>query len=484
MADEEKIEKLEKEIGELEHPSDDDSPEKKKKKKKAVLKYVLNISLVLIATAAALYLTLYKNFFVILDYLKTCDYRWILLIIGIMIVCMLFRSLVLTCFARMYTRKYHLHQGVAVDQIGIFYSAVTPSGSGGEIMQAYTYKKQGVPISSAVSIMAMYSIVYQVVLIAYGAVSFILKYERIIQLSDMTIFGSIRIPIWLLTIFGFAVNVGVILLIFLMAYWRGFHRFIMGPVVSLFYKLRLVKDPEKQREKLRVQVENFKIEFRRLMSNIPLTLLIAFFFFCYMTLRYSVPYFVGLALKNESVTASFWDSVFFGNFHQMVTGLIPIPGSAGVSELFFHELFVNTNDLTKSFYYKFAEATEAMDAVEASKRASDAMCQSALLIWRGITFAFPMTVAGFVTAFYKSSPKEEVQEKGVPSRNTLTEIQGETLIARQEELDTFLETQQLTQKAVLDKLRMSSLKSKKKKEKVFDNDEDEIKNIDIDDEDD
>ena len=256
----------------------------------------------------------------------------------------------------------------------------------------------------------------------------------------------------------------------------------MGPVVSLLHKLRIVKYPEKQREKLRVQVENFKIEFRRLMSNIPLTLLIAFFFFCYMTLRYSVPYFVGLALNNESTAASFWDSVFFGNFHQMVTGLIPIPGAAGVSELFFHELFVNTNDLVRSSFYLRIVEVDGMADLDASMRASDAMCQSALLIWRSITFAFPMTVAGFVTAFYKSSPKEEIQEKGIPSRRTLTEVQGQTLVARQEELDTFIETQQLTQKAILEKLRVTP-KNKNKKDEEVDVEEDELKNIDIDDED-
>ena len=477
MADQEE---LEKQVEELEHPSQDNSEEHKKKKKKSALKYALNISLVLIATAIAIFFTLYKNFFTIIDNLKKCDYRWVALIIGIMLGCILLRSLILTFFAKMYSRKYHLHQGLAVDQIGIFYSAVTPGGSGGEIMQAYTYKKQGVPISSAVSIMAMYSIVYQVVLILYGLLSFILKYERIIQLSDMNILG-LRIPIWVLTIFGFAVNVSVILIILLMAYWRGFHRFIMGPLISFLNKIRIVKNPEKQREKLRVQVENFKIEFRRLMTNIPLTLLIAFLFFCYMTLRYSVPFFVGLALHNESTTATFWDSVFLGNFHQMVTGLIPIPGAAGVSELFFHELFVDTGDLTRSFYLKIVEG----GTLEESKNASDALCQSALLLWRSITFVFPMAFAGLVTAFYKSSPKEEMEQKGImPDRGTLTEVQQETLTARQQELDTFIETQQLSQKAVLDRLKILSNKNNKKKYDEHESDNnDDIKNIDINEED-
>lgn len=460
-------EELEKQVADLE------SGNKPKKSKKAILKYVLNISLVLIATSVALFLSLKDNFNTIIADLRNCDYRWILVVVGLVFVSMFFKGLILFCFARLYTRNYRLHQGLAVFQIGVFYNAVTPGASGGEIMEAYTYKKQGVPISSAVSIMAMYSIIYQSVLIIYGLMSFIIKYDFISKMNALTInIGSLRLslPIWVLTIMGFALNVGVILITLLMAYWKGFHRFIMGPVIGLLSKIKIIKKPEKSRENLRVQVENFKIEFRRLLTNIPFTILMSVFFFIALTATFSIPYFVGIALGNESSVASFWDAVFLSNYHQMVTGLIPIPGSAGVSELFFHELFIN--DITVQSFY-VATVDGIPDAA-----ASDAMCRAALLLWRSITFALPLMVAGFVTAFYKASPKGTVSQHGdIPDRKTLTQLQAETLAERNMELDTIIETSTLTRQAVLARLKATN---KKKKNSNDEEEDDEIIDRDMD----
>ena len=239
-----------------------DLKEGKKKSKKSVIKYILNISLVLIVTVVSIILSIWGKADTIWSNFMSADPMWIGVIVGVMFGIILIRSFVLFCFARLYTKKYYLHQAIACDQVGVFYNAVTPGASGGQIMQAYTYKKQGLHISSAVSALAMYSIVFQIVLIIYGLLSFIIKFDLIMSIQFITIKLDqlvINIPILLLTIVGFLLNVSVILIVLLMSYWRGFHNFIMGPVIALCAKLRIVKNPNKSRENLRIQVENFKI---------------------------------------------------------------------------------------------------------------------------------------------------------------------------------------------------------------------------------
>ena len=455
---------------------------KKKNRKKSIIKYVLNISFVLIVTAVALFLTLKDDFNTIIDTLANSDIRWILFVVGILLMMMIIRGTILFCFARLYTRNYHIYQGIAVDQIGTFYNAVTPGASGGEIMEAYTFKKQGVPISSAVSIMAMYSIIYQFVLIIYGVTSFIVKYDLIISLDNWSFaIGSltISIPVWLLAIIGFILNVSVILIVLLMAYWHGFHNFIMGPCITFLNKIKIIKKPDDKREQLRVQVENFKIEFRRLLTNIPFTILIAILFFVMLTLKFSIPYFVGLALGNQSEVASFWDSVFLSNFHQMVTGLIPIPGSAGVSELFFHELFLNSTSTVSGFYY-------ALDPVT-GKNTSEALCKAALLIWRSITFSIPIIIGGFVSAFYKASASKAIgRDEALPDRETMTQMQAETLGLREAEVTQAEETQSINRQKVIDRLKSMNKKEqtsknqkKTHKKKVDKQVDDEYRDIDI-----
>lgn len=447
--------------------NEENSPKDKKKKKK--LKYFLNISFVLIATVVAIALSLYDHTDEVLEYLKTCDWRILLLIFGLMFACVCIRSFILFCFARLYTKKYHFHQAMAVDQIGVFYNAVTPGSSGGQLLQAYTYKKQGIQISAAVSILAMYSIVFQTVLILYGVVSFAVKYDFINQIGSIpfNLAGwNFSLPIWPLTIIGFCLNVGVILIVLLMGYWHRFHNFIMGPCISFLARIKLVKNPDKKRESLRVSVENFKIELRRLLTNIPFTILVSICFFVYFTIKFSIPYFCGIALGNQSPVANFWDSVFLSNYHQMVTGLIPIPGSAGASEYFFFALFYNDKDPSNGFFYKLVEGDAA-----ATKAASSALCSAALLIWRTITFTIPLLFAGFVTAFYHASPKEEASiDSGMSNRETFVNIQNETYLERKKELDTMINTSTLSRAAIAKKLK-SLGKKKPKNTKKKDNDD-------------
>ena len=454
--DKEPIEKNETEVTDASAPN-------KEKHKKSVIKYIINITVILTATALAVYFALRGNADKIFNSLSSADVKYLLVVLGLMFGCILIRSFILFCFAHLFTRKYHLHQAIAVDQIGEFYNAITPGASGGQIMQAYTYKKQGVQIASAVSILAMYSIVYQVVLIVFGTVSFIAKYDFIsslgyietaIKINDV----PLNLPIWPLTIIGFLLNVGVIAVVFLMGYWHGFHNFIMGPVIGLLAKIKIVKHPDKMRENLRIQVENFKIEFRRLSTNVPFLILVVVSFTAYMITKFSIPYFVGKALGNQNANASFWDCIFLSNYHQMITGLIPIPGSAGVSEFVFYNLFMNERDLSEGFFIVYDAAGVP------NLEATSTLCRSALLVWRSSTFVIPITIGGLVIAFYRSSPKNDATIQGeMPNRQTFFSLQQATYVERSEEVASLVETSKLSRDAIIEKLKPKKRKKPTKK---------------------
>lgn len=433
--------------------------ENKKTSKKSVVKYIINIAIVLTGTFLAIFLSLKDNFNEIIENLKTMNLWYLFLIIGLMISVSLLKAMTYFCFARLYTKNYKYHQGLVIDQVGIFYNAVTPGASGGQIMQAYTLKRQGIQISNAVSIMAMWSIVFQSVLIIYGMVAFFVEFDTIMAIDHIVIF-ELEVPILLLTIIGFILNVSVIGIVLLMGYWKGFHNFIMGPCINLGYKLRIIRDPDKSRESLRVQVENFKIELRRLLTNIPVLALVTILIFSAMTVKFSIPYFVGEALGNESEVASFWSSVMLSNYHQMVTGCIPIPGSAGVSELVFKSLFLNENSLVKGFFYT---STGGLDACRS-------LCLTALLMWRSITFTIPLIIAGIVSAFYRPR-HEHVKErsKDILSRETFVSLQKETYVDRLKEVEQLEKTSELTLESIKNRLKALNKKDKADKTKQDNN---------------
>lgn len=454
--------------------------EVKNKNTRSRIKYIINISVVLILTVVALLISLGSDFENTFRLLGQSKWQWVLVMFALMVIIGAIRALILFCFARLYTRNYKYYQALAVESIGNFYSAVTPGATGGEIMEAYMFKKQGIQISNAMSMLAMYSIVYQSVLIVFGLISFGVKFNILNDIAYVHFnlgFVEFNLSIWLLTIIGFLLNTGVIVIVFMMAYWSKFHHFISGPIISLLSKMRIIKDADKSRENLHIQVENFKIEFRRLWSNIPFTILVTALFVLLMIVRFSMPFFAGKCLGNQGTGASwetgFWDSIFLSNYHQMVTGLIPIPGSAGISEYFFTQLFVDSSNPSQGFYYLMEDGVDL----------SSQLCSSALLLWRSMTFTFPLIIAGFVTAFYRVTPRD-IDKSGneLPSRETYIEERRATLLARENSLKETLHTNALSRKAIMNRLKQlekpkTNKRNRRKKEE--DDDDDNFTNFNI-----
>ena len=67
----------------------------KPRDKKATLKYILNISIVLIATALAIFFAIKDDASEIWGYLSTADVNYLLIILAVMAGCVLVRSFIL-----------------------------------------------------------------------------------------------------------------------------------------------------------------------------------------------------------------------------------------------------------------------------------------------------------------------------------------------------------------------------------------------------
>ena len=407
------------------------------KKKKSFARYLIYITLVLVATAVSLMISLWgDNFNQVVNAFKSAEWGWFALTIGLAFGTYFFEGLILLVFCRLYTRQYKFHQGLATSLIGQFYCNVTPGASGGQPMQIYTLKSQGIQVSNAASIMVMSFILYQSSLIIFDVVALIVEWEHVLSITvDIPQWGW-HLPMWPIIIVGFLLNLSVIFLLLLMSYSHKFHNFILHHVIGFLGKIRIIKDPDGVRESLRVQVENFKIELKRLASNIPVLTIQVLFYFVILFMRDSIPYFSALAVH---ATGPMFDNgvnfvnvvhvAFRTSFHQMVTGLIPLPGSAGVSELFYS--------------YLFASDFQGVGVLNSSQ-----------ILWRTATFHIVLLVSGIVAAFYHSSPKETFQ---YANRKTFVTIQLETYEERKRSADTLFETRQLSRKEI--QRRMSEIQS-------------------------
>ena len=357
---------------------------KEKNIKKQILLYSIYLIIILGLTALAIYFTLGKNYQNVLSVLGGANWVYIMVVFFIVIACILTRSLVLYLLATIKLRKYSFHRAIALDQVGVFYRTTTPAGLGGNVMQTATFKRQGISISTGASIVAMYFIVYQFALIIYNIITLIIKGSLINDIGfiaiSFTSTSHVNIPLWLLISIGFLFNLGSIGLIFLLSFWKGFYKFVDGPILKLLVKMKILKDIDYQHDKLNNAAINFRNNLKNLFSHWKI-MLSAFLLCClYITISYSVPYFVGLSLGNTSTSANFFDSVFLSNLHQMVTTVLPLPGGTMVSELFFLKLFYPVNGA--KFY------------------SSEEIARASLLLWRSLMFIIPLFISLIYTICY------------------------------------------------------------------------------------
>ncbi len=389
------------------------------------------------------------------DIFKSMNIGYFSMFIGFILFGFLINALMIYLFARLYTKHFKYHQALANNAIGVFYSAITPGASGGQFAQVVTFKKQGIPVSNGASIFVMQFIVHQTVLIILGIISLASRFNIILDLNIIPItIGeiTINIPIWIFVILGFLVNFLIIVGLIFMSYSWKFQHFVLNVVIGFLAKIRIVKNPDEKRKDLLIQVTNYRIELRRLLTNIPFALVITLLTAVTMVVAQLAPFFSGLALngfdmENTNFALKAFDTFAFMNFHQMVAGLVPLPGNAGVTELVFSALFGEPSGFFNApqFY-----ATGGLNVL--------------LLMWRFGTFYIPFIITGFVSATYRTRGLP-VSERIIPvgNRKTMLTIQLNTYEERKKTSDYAFETKQLERKELIERL---SLKNKNKNTKT------------------
>ena len=447
------------------------SKNREKKQQGNKYKYLIYLSVILLITACVLWYNLIQPttgldgtpmlvYETIPDVVAQTNVWYFLLLILSVVFGFFIAALIIWTFAKLYTKHYKMHKAVANALIGAFYSAITPGSSGGQFAQVYVFKKQGMPVSNAASIFVMSFIVYQCCLIIFGIISLITSFQSILNINVIPIsIGdlSFDLPIWIFIAFGFFLNLIVIIALFFMSLSRRFQNFVCNGLIGICAKLKIIRNPEEKRKSIRIQVENYRIEFRRLQSNLAFTGLI-FLIYCVSIINSNIqPFLCGLALNAfdaetlSSVGAIFekiYQSIVYSNFHQMATGLLPLPGSAGVSEIVFGSLFGQTSGYFSSRFYETGGGINIL-----------------LLLWRFMTFYIPFIINGVVAATYKSRGMP-VKDRILPvgDKKTMLTIQLSTYAERKETSDIAYETRVMERKELLQRMIKFSSKSEKDKE--------------------
>lgn len=351
-------------------------------------KYLIYIAILVVVTGLAVYFILKQDPQAVFNAILSCDVPWLIAAIAVSLTYFLIEGLILMILARLYRRKYPYYKGLLNTFIGTFFSNITPSSSGGQFAQAYTFSKQGVKVTNAASILFMHFILYQIVMVVFSFFIFVFKYNTLEAMtSHVNLFGY-EFSIITISLIGFVINAGVIVGLFVLAYSEKMHSIAIRRGVRLF-KLFKIKNPDEKVLKLNAKVETFRLEFKRLTQNWPVLLLTSFLLLLRIIVINSVPYFLaksmGLEFSSTNEFVNLVDSTSMTWLVSSITTLVPIPGGSGGAELIFQNMFGGT-------FFKNATASDISALV---------------LLWRSVTFYLGLIIGFIVFVSYRESPKKE-----------------------------------------------------------------------------
>lgn len=274
--------------------------------------------------------------------------------------------------------KYTIFQGFINSYVAGLFNNITPGASGGQVAQAYIFKKQGIPYSNSLGVLWLDFIVYQSTMCVFVLFLIILRFPYFYENYSQ---------FFLIVIAGFLVAAGVIVFLWVLAMSPRFYKWLTTTGLNIGCKLHLVKDREKTLTNLNHQLEQFSREIVVLKTHKKLILFLSLDDLVRLIMYYSVPFLCAWALGIELTPKLYIDTLALASFVAMVNAFLPMPGSSGGTEatfvLMFSTLFTGTET------------------------------SSIMLLWRSITF-YQVLIIGTIVFLYAKTRKDVPMEEERP----------------------------------------------------------------------
>ncbi|MBQ5398668.1 MAG: flippase-like domain-containing protein [Ruminococcus sp.] len=344
-------------------------------------KYIFNACVIGLCLGIVLYFFFSKDGLNDLIHSKTeVIWYWIAAAVGAQLLFMACEAIVIYAFIHDDYKNFRFIDSVRVAFMGLFWSAVTPSSTGGQPMQVYLmHSKNKVSIGYGTSRLIQKFMVYQVVLTSISLIAFLCNLPFIIQSSK-------RIPALIpLILFGFVTQITVTAVFLLFSFSPKLSRKLITFLSRIMRKLKFIKNTDEKIKEIEKQLEEFHTSNKDIYKK-PKLLTIAFIFtFIEFIAIFIIPYFIFRSFGFDF--ASPVQLISSQAFVNLMSGMVPIPGASGAAELGFTVFFGN--------YFIMGTL------------------KSAALIWRVINYYGVIALTGPFSFLNKSKDEKEPEKEKV-----------------------------------------------------------------------
>lgn len=274
--------------------------------------------------------------------------------------------------------------------LGLFWSGITPSSTGGQPMQVYYMSKHKVDVGYSSSRLLNRFLVYQITMTVMTVIAVILKFSYFQEHMDTPILST------LVTI-GFVSQTFITLVFVFLAFSKNLTAKATRGIASLLCKIRLIKDKDRLKKSLETQLAKFHSGNRMIFSKPKLVIMAVVLTVIQLIAMFLVPYCIYRSFGLNQ--ASPFDMVCSQAFVTLISGMIPIPGASGAAEFSFTALFA----------LFFTPAT----------------IKSATLIWRIITYYLSILVGAPFAYMTKTTTRNKLLDDLIAGEDSFDNLDSD-----------------------------------------------------------
>lgn len=227
------------------------------------------------------------------------------------------------------TKKYHFGISFKTMAIGKYYDCITPLAVGGQPFQVAYLKNHDVSATAALSIPVAKMVFQQLVFFIVSIVSLIVS-------SIDASFGSF---VSISSIIGFIVSFAWLFFIIFLSVSRSVGKKLVVNVLKLLQKMKIVKNYEKQYQKVTKYVSDYQMIITEYMKN-PKDFIVMFLTCLFRAiLSYTMPFLIYCCFFTGGTFELFFRFFVCGVLIDLASSFFPMPGGTGMNEITFGALF-------------------------------------------------------------------------------------------------------------------------------------------------
>jgi uncharacterized protein (TIRG00374 family) len=256
-----------------------------------------------------------------LTYLKNANPFYLAVAIFCMLIFIGAEAAAILLLCKTFGRAGKWRHSISYAASDIYFSAITPSATGGQPACAFLMVKDGISVAVTTIALVVNLVMYTFAILALGIFTFVAHHD---------LYAWFNTPSKVLIIIGFVMQccLAAFLLVLLLngklLYW------ICDGVMKLLTKIHLMRNPEAKREKLRVMVAEYQQSAQAMKGHMPAMLGVFLLNLLQRGAQITVTMFASLA--TGSTWSQAWDNWGLQSYTVIGSNTMPVPGAMGVSD--------------------------------------------------------------------------------------------------------------------------------------------------------